>query len=148
MNPDSMPPAVAATLRGQVGIVVRSPRRLLFAVFGVASVGVAVAGIFVPGLPTTIFLIIGSWLLTKSCPYLEERLIRNRLFKPYLRYVDGSEPMPIHARASAITMMWIAVLGSLAVLAWRDALAWWFAAFLVALACTGTWFIATWRRGA
>lgn len=143
-----MPAAESATLLGQVRIVARSPRRLVFAVLGVLAVGAAVAGIFVPGLPTTIFLIIGSWLLTKSCPYLEERLIRNRLFRPYLRYVDGSEPMPFHARVSAISMMWIAVLVSLGVLAWRGTLAAWLAALLLALACTGTWFIATWRRGA
>lgn len=148
MNREPVSTADMATLRGQMGIVVRSPRRLLFAVLGAASVGLAVAGIFVPGLPTTIFLIIGSWLLTKSCPYLEERLIRNRLFRPYLRYVDGTAPMPARARVSAITMMWVAVLASMAALAWRDALAWWLAALLFALACTGTWFIATWRRGA
>lgn len=148
MTPETTPAAETATLLGQVRVVARSPRRLLFAVLGVMSVGLAVAGIFVPVLPTTIFLIIASWLLTKSCPYLEERLIRNRLFGPYLRYLDGAEPMPFHARVKTIAMVWIAVLTSLAVLAWRDAPAPWLIVLLLALACTGTWFIATWRRGA
>lgn len=135
------------TFLGQVRIVARSPRRLLLAVLGVISVGLAVAGVFVPGLPTTIFLIIGSYLLTKSCPYLEERLIRNRLFKPYLRYVYGNEPMPTHARVAALAMMWIAVSTSLALLAWRHQLPAWLAVVLLAAAGVGTWFIATWRRG-
>lgn len=138
----------SATLLGQVRVVVRSPRRLLLAVLGVMSVGLAVAGVFVPGLPTTIFLIIGSALLTKSCPYLEERLIRNRLFKPYLRYVYGNEPMPTHARVAAMSMMWIAVLTSLALLGWRGQLPVWLAVVLLAAAGAGTWCIATWRRGA
>ncbi|MFW5653167.1 MAG: DUF454 family protein, partial [Planctomycetota bacterium] len=68
--------------------------RAVLVMTGVASVGLAWLGAVLPGLPTTIFLIIAAACFAKSCPWLEDRLIRNRLFRPYLKYIDGQEPMP------------------------------------------------------
>lgn len=83
-----------------------SPHRLLLAALGVACVALAAIGVFVPGLPTTIFLIIAAYLFARSCPWLEERLIRNRLFAPFLRYLDGDEPMPLRAKLATMCIMW------------------------------------------
>lgn len=83
-----------------------SPHRLLLAALGVVCVGLAALGVFVPGLPTTIFLIIATYLFTRSCPWLEERLIRNRLFAPFLGYLDGSAPMPMRAKLATMCIMW------------------------------------------
>jgi uncharacterized membrane protein YbaN (DUF454 family) len=83
-----------------------SPHRLLLAALGVVCVGLAAVGVFVPGLPTTIFLILATYLFARSCPWLEERLIHNRLFAPFLRYLDGSTPMPIRAKLATMCIMW------------------------------------------
>lgn len=83
-----------------------SPHRLMLAALGVLCVGLAAVGVFVPGLPTTIFLIIATYLFTRSCPWLEERLIRNRLFAPFLGYLDGSTPMPMRAKLATMCIMW------------------------------------------
>ena len=97
--------------------VLRSPRRLALAGLGVVCVGLGFLGVFVPGLPTTVFLIAATYLFTRSCPWLEERLVRARVFRPFLPYVRGDRPMPTRARVVAIAMMWTAVTISVATLA-------------------------------
>lgn len=115
----------------------RSPWRLGLAALGVVCVGLALLGVVVPGLPTTVFLIAAAYLFARSCPFLEERLIRRGPFRPYLRYVDG-EPMPRKAKATALALMWTAVTSSLAVLWIGGRLAPWLAATVVAAAVVGT----------
>lgn len=86
----------------------RSLRRWIYALLGVVSVGVGFVGVFVPGLPTTIFLIFASYLFTRSCPWLEEKLVQAPIFKPYLQYVYGDRAMPLRARVMTIAMIWTA----------------------------------------
>src|SRR5690349_10596362 len=66
----------------------RSPRRVVYASAGVVFVGIGAVGVFVPGLPTVIWLMGASYLFARSSPHLEAKLIRNRFFGPYLIYLD------------------------------------------------------------
>ena len=99
--------------------LLRSPRRMILAALGILCVGLALVGVVVPGLPTTIFLILASYLFARSCPVLEEKLLRVRVFRPYLRYLDGNRAMPRRARVGALVMMWCAVTASLVLLVLR-----------------------------
>jgi uncharacterized protein len=126
--------------------LLRSPRRLLLAFLGIVCVGLAVAGAVLPGLPATVFLVLASYLFTRSCPWLEERLIRNRLFGPYLQYLDGRQPMPRRARWIAAISMWIAVASSLTMLALAGALGPWGGGSILASALVGSVVIARYRR--
>jgi uncharacterized membrane protein YbaN (DUF454 family) len=126
--------------------VLRSPRRLALAALGVVCVALGLAGVVVPGLPTTVFLIAASYLFTRSCPYLEERLLGLRVFQPYLRYVRGDAAMPLKARVMVLVMMWAAVATSLATLAFRGRLEVWVAALLLAAAIAGSTFVWTYAR--
>ena len=92
---------------------VRSPRRVALAALGVLAVGLGAIGVFVPGLPTTIFLIIASYCFARSCPWLEERLLRVPLFAPYMAFIDEGRPMSTRARVISTTAMWTSVLFSL-----------------------------------
>ena len=125
--------------------VLRSPRRLLLAALGVICVGLAFAGVFLPGLPTTIFLIAASYLFTRSCPWLEERLFRSPAFRPFLPYVRGDREMPRRARAIALLAMWAAVSLSIASVTFADRFRPWFAGIVVAAAIVGSYFILTFR---
>lgn len=124
------------------------PVRLWLAGVGVVCVGLGALGVFVPGLPTTIFLIIASWCFARSCPWLERRLIRNRFFAPFLRFLEPGAVMPTRARIIASAMMWTAIVVSILVLASSEAPMW--VPITVALAgLTGTaaiWTIARPRR--
>jgi uncharacterized membrane protein YbaN (DUF454 family) len=125
----------------------RSLRRWLFAFLGVVSVGVGFIGVFVPGLPTTIFLILASYLFTRSCPWLEQKLVRSPVFKPYLRYLDGDRAMPVRARVATIAMIWVAVSTSCALMAWRGTLSPVFVAVVGGLALIGSVVVAVVYRG-
>ena len=125
----------------------RSLRRWLYALLGVLSVGVGFLGVFVPGLPTTIFLILASYLFTRSCPWLEQKLVRAPIFKPYLRYLEGDRAMPLRARVATIAMIWVSVSASFALMAWRGALTPVFVAVVGGLALVGSGVVAMVWRG-
>lgn len=113
---------------------------------GACCVGLAAVGVVVPGMPTTIFLIVASYLLTRGCPCLERRLVRNRFFGPYLRYLDGSTPMPARARAVAIGLMWTAIATSLTLLAIAGRLPLWLGLLIAASGLAGSVMVLLVRR--
>lgn len=117
-----------------------TPWRVALAGVGMLSVGVGAVGVVVPGLPTTIFLIVASWCFAKSCPWLEAKLIRNRFFRPFLVYLEPGVRMPRRAKVISIALMWLFIGASCgAFLARADYL---IALPVLAAGAVGTWFIA------
>ena len=128
-----------------------SLRRWLLAALGVACVGLAAVGVVVPGLPTTVFLIAATWLFTRSCPWLEEKLVRHRVFAPFQAYLEPDARLPRRARAVALAAMWtaIAVSGVVLLRGGPDgALRWFVPAVVVVAGVVGTVVILRVRRGA
>ena len=133
-------------MTGQESPLWRSPRRLLFAAIGLVCVGLAFLGALLPGLPTTIFLIAASYLFARSFPALADRMLSVPVFRPFLPYVRGDEPMPRRARVAALVAMWIAVSISLTLLYLGGGLPPWLAALMLTAALLGTYSIVTFRR--
>jgi uncharacterized protein len=131
---------------GRLASLGRSPRRWLLAAAGTLFVAVGAVGVFVPGLPTTIFLILASYCFARSCPWLEERLLRVPLFAPYMQFIDDGGPMSIRARVISITAMWTSVLLSLALLGASARLSTALAATVVLVAAIGTVAVLRFRR--
>ena len=125
---------------------VPSPRRWLLAAAGVLAVVLGGIGVFVPGLPTTIFLIIASYCFARSCPWLEERLLRVPLFAPYMRFIDDRRPMSTRARVVSIAATWISVLLSLAWLRASGRLSTVLAVTIIGVAGIGTVAVLRFRR--
>ncbi|MEP0775203.1 MAG: YbaN family protein [Acidobacteriota bacterium] len=122
--------------------------RWLLAAAGVVSVALAALGAVLPGLPTTIFLIVASWCFARSCPWLEERLVRTPLFRPFLGYLDGAR-MPLRAVVVTLAVMWTAVAVSTAALLGGDTPRPLVAAIVVIAAAVGSVFVVRLRaRGA
>ncbi len=119
-----------------------NPVRLWLAGMGVLCVGIGAVGVFVPGLPTTIFLIVASWCFARSCPWLERRLIRNRFFRPFLLYLEPGTPMPTRARVVSTVALVAAVSVSVSLMIARDS-AWWVPAVVIGAGAVGVVFI--WR---
>jgi len=86
--------------------------RWLLVAGGVTLVAIGGVGVFLPGLPTTVFLIGASWCFTRSCPWLEERLIRIPLFRPFLVYLDHGARMPRKVVVWTLIIMWLAIATS------------------------------------
>lgn len=74
--------------------------------------GIAGVNVFIPGMPTTVFLIIAVWCFARSSPKLSERLVRNRFFGRFVRYLEPGAHMPLRAKIIACTMMWLAITAS------------------------------------
>jgi uncharacterized membrane protein YbaN (DUF454 family) len=125
---------------------VRDPRRWAFAGMGIASVGLGWLGVFIPGLPTTIFLIIASYCFARSCPWLEDRLLRIPLFAPYMKVLDEGRGMSRKAVVSALASMWSMVALSCAILFLAGRLTVIIAAAIVLMAIAGTAMILLYGR--
>jgi hypothetical protein len=125
---------------------VRSPRRVVLAAIGVLAAALGAVGVFVPGLPTTIFLIAASYCFARSVPRLERRLLRIPLFAPYMRFIDEGRPMSMRARIVSTTAMWTSVLLSLAWLRASGRLSAMLAGVLASVALVGTVAILRFRR--
>ena len=52
-----------------------SPVRWLLLAFAVACIGLGIVGVFVPGMPTTVFVILAAWAATRSSPRLHGWLL-------------------------------------------------------------------------
>ena len=81
-------------------------RRGLFATLGVFAVALGIIGVFVPGLPTTEFILAASYLFARSSPRLEGWLENNRWFGPMLRRFRQTRGMPLKTKAIALAWMW------------------------------------------
>ena len=90
--------------------------RLLWVLLGSLSVGMGVIGIFVPGWPTTIFLIIASYFYIRSSEKLYNWLINNKILGIYLKNYYSGKGMPLKAKIFSILMMWS--LGLLSIFLW------------------------------
>lgn len=79
-------------------------RRTLFRILGGVAVLLGGIGVLVPGMPTTVFLIVASWAFAKSSPRLSAWLDRSRLGTPLRRFRDTGA-MPRRAKVAALLSM-------------------------------------------
>ena len=54
--------------------------KYIYITLGLLFVGLGFLGVFIPGLPTTIFIIIAAWFFSKSSEKLEKWLLNHYLF--------------------------------------------------------------------
>ena len=121
-------------------------RRRIYALAGVTLVGVAGIGAMLPGIPTVGPLLLASYFLMKSSPALEKRLIRNRFFGKYIRYLDGTSEWTTRMRLSSIAMMWVSItLSGMAIYFGSGQTC--LLAILALAGLVGTVFILRFRRG-
>ena len=115
--------------------------RWLLVAGGVTLVAIGAVGVFLPGLPTTIFLIGASWCFTRSCPWLEERLIRIPLFRPFLVYLDNGARMPRRVIVWTLIVMWLTIAVSSISVSLGDEPRPVLAATIVGLGLVGSFFV-------
>jgi uncharacterized membrane protein YbaN (DUF454 family) len=85
-------------------------KKFLFITIGIIFVIIGVIGIFLPLLPTTVFLIIASYFFMKSSPELNERLLNNKYLGEYIRNYKEKKGMPIKSKISSIFILWTSIL--------------------------------------
>lgn len=119
----------------------RRGKRWISLTLGLFFAGLGIIGIFVPLLPTTVFLLLASALFLKSSPRLHRGLLKNRLTGPYLRaYAEGSG-LSHRRKVGAVVFLWIGLTIS-AILVWEST---WVLILLAAVGIGVTVHIATIR---
>jgi uncharacterized membrane protein YbaN (DUF454 family) len=78
----------------------------LYITIGILSVVLGIIGIFVPGLPTTPFLLLSSWLFYKSSKRLHDALHRSKWLGAYLRRYESKRGVSRRSKLLSILCMW------------------------------------------
>ena len=79
-------------------------------ILGWICVGLASIGIFIPGIPTTIFLIIALWAFAKSSKRFHTWLINHKKFGPILKNWHNHKVVPKNAKITMVIMQIFAVV--------------------------------------
>ena len=91
------------------GTDVARMKRYIYIVLGLVAVGLGALGVVVPGLPTTPFLLLASWLFYRSSPKLQQWLLASWLGK-YIRGYQRRGGMTATQKAGAVGVMAVMVL--------------------------------------
>lgn len=79
--------------------------RPLLLLFGWTNVGIGAVGLVVPGLPTTVFLLMALWAFSKSSERFHFWLYTHPRLGPPLRDWNEHGVIPSRAKALAVSMM-------------------------------------------
>lgn len=79
-------------------------KRFIFALSGLVCVVLGAVGVVVPGLPTTPFLLLASWLFYRSSPHLQAWLLASWL-GVYIRDYQKNGGMTATQKAKACGLM-------------------------------------------
>ncbi len=85
-------------------------KRTILISLGWLCVGLGFVGVFVPGIPTTIFLIIALWAFTKSSKKLRHWLLNHKRFGPILNNWQEHKVVPRKAKILMVILMSLAVV--------------------------------------
>ena len=86
---------------------------MIYFSFGLILTGLGLVGVIIPGLPTTIFMILAAACFFRSSTKMYNWVIKHPLFgESVLRFRSG-EGMPMKAKYTAIIMMWFFISASI-----------------------------------
>lgn len=81
-------------------------RKVLFAVLGSLALAAGIVGLFVPGWPTTPFVLLAAWLYLKSSRRLHDWLRLHPRFGAILRQWEETRGMTRKAKIISLVLMW------------------------------------------
>jgi len=86
--------------------------KILFITLGSISLLLGIIGIFVPGLPTTPFLLLTAALYMRGSTKLYQRVIRNKFLGPYILQYHKNRGMTLQQKFSSMGLMWFMIIVS------------------------------------
>lgn len=110
----------------------------LLAVLGAVSLALGVAGIFLPLLPTTPFLLLAAWAFVRSSPRLYSWLMNHPHLGEYIRNFRENRAIPLRVKVVSVSLVWLTIGFCIVAVVER----WWWAQVLLALlAAAVSWHI-------
>ena len=133
------PPAKAVQVAVAPGVVPHGSRwvRALLLVCGSVALALGVAGIFLPVLPTTPFILLAASCYAKGSPRFHGWLLRHRLFGPLVKDWQTHRSIPLRIKWLAIGSMAVSTCGSVFLLQGRP----WLQAVVVGLVLCGVFWL-------
>lgn len=83
--------------------------RFIYLISGFLLVAIGIIGIFLPLLPTTIFLILASACFVKSSPKANEWLKNHKILGAYLKNYQDKEGLTLKVKIFTILFLWISI---------------------------------------
>ena len=83
--------------------------RIILLSLGLLCVGLAFIGIFIPGIPTTPFLIVALWAFAQSSKKFHAWLLNHKRFGTVLRNWEAHKVVPIKAKITMVILQITAV---------------------------------------
>jgi uncharacterized protein len=120
----------------------RRPARLRWAwwLLAYASLGLGILGAFLPGLPTTVFILIAAYAASRGSERLHQRLLAHRHFGPIIGNWQRHRAVPRKAKwAASWAMLVSAVILLGAMLVSRGHAPWMIALPIGCMACVALW---------
>lgn len=87
------------------------PARVALLVLGLVCTGLGIAGIILPGLPGTVFLLIAAWAFSRSSERFHLWLYEHPRFGRTVREWHAYRVIPVRAKAAALAMMATTAVG-------------------------------------
>ena len=78
-------------------------------VLGLLLLSIGFIGIFIPGLPTTPFLLLSTALFFRSSDKLYNRVVSSRLFGKYISDFRKNRGVSLKTKLFSITLMWMMI---------------------------------------
>ena len=104
--------------------------KIILLFLGILSLVLGVAGIFLPVLPTTPFLLLSATLFFRSSKKLYDWLLTHPYLGEYIRNFKEYKAIPLRVKIVSVSLVWITLLYC----ALFVARIWWMSAMFIAIA--------------
>ena len=105
-------------------------RKAILIFVGTVCVGLGVIGMFLPLMPTTVFLLMAAYCYGRSSEKFHTWLLNNRLCGKYIRNYKGGQGISVRQKVSTISILWASIGFSI----WMIDARFWGTLFLVSVA--------------
>ncbi len=86
--------------------------KILLTIAGFISFGLGIAGMFLPILPTTPFILLAAALFARSSDKFYRKLMEHRVFGSLVRSFHEEKAIPLHVKIYAVSLLWITILAT------------------------------------
>lgn len=90
-------------------------KKIVYIIFGLILLAIGAIGVMVPGLPTTIFLILAAYFFTHSSERLHSWIMNNKTFGPIIKNYTLYHGITYNDRKKAIIAIWVLITISIIV---------------------------------
>ena len=119
-------------------MVIFASVKFILTILGLLSLGLGVAGIFLPLLPTTPLLLLAAWCFIRSSSRLYDWLLNHPYLGEYIRNFRENKAIPLRVKVVSVAMIWLTI-GYCIVAVVEEY--WWAQVAMLALAAAITWHI-------